>query len=188
LTPFAAPDFHPAVSRGRAREGDDAPRPLDPALVAWITGPVGIAVASRDADMVPDLAQGLGCRVTAEGRVVLVLAAAQAPGLLACLEAGAPLAVTFSVPSTNRTVQLKASSSRVGPARRADRDAVARYRVALERELASVGFPPPYTRALLAADDDGLATITFTPREAFDQSPGPLAGRRLPLHPEDPCR
>lgn len=180
--------IHRAVSRRRARDADDAPTPLDPVLVAWITGPVGIAVATRDADMVPDLAQCLGCRVTAEGRVALILAAAQAPGLLACVEAGAPLAVTFSVPSTNRTVQLKAPSGRVGPARRADRDAVGRYRVALERELASVGFPPPYTRALLAAADDDLATITFTPREAFDQTPGPLAGKRLPLHPEDPCR
>ena len=174
------------MSRGRARDPDDTPAPLDPALVAWITGPVGIAVATRDADMVPDLAQCLGCRVTPEGRVVLVIASPQAPELLACLTAGAPLAVTFSVPSTNRTVQLKAPSARVGPARRADRDAVARYRVALERELASVGFPPPYTRALLSADDAQLAAITFTPREAFDQTPGPRAGRRLALRAEDP--
>lgn len=147
---------------------------------------MGIAVATRDADMVPDLAQCLGCRVTPEGRVVLVIAAPQAPELLACLTAGAPLAATFSTPGTTRTVQLKAASARVDPARRADRDTVARYRVSFERELASVGYPPPFTRALLSADDAQLAAITFTPREAFDQTPGPHAGRRLALRGEQP--
>jgi len=136
--------------------------------------------------MVPDLVQCLGCRVTSEGRVILVIAAQQAPNVLACLEAGAALAATFSVPSTNRTVQLKAPRARVGPARRVDREAVARYRIALERELASVGFPPPYTRALLAADDAALVAVTFVPSAAYDQTPGPGAGLRLTLCAEAP--
>ncbi|MFO0624149.1 MAG: hypothetical protein U0325_00915 [Polyangiales bacterium] len=101
------------MSRVRVRDPDDTPAPLHNDLVACITGPVGIVVATRDADRVPDVAERLGCRVTPEGHVVLVIAAPQAPELLACLTAGAPLAATFSTPSPNRTVQLKAPSARV---------------------------------------------------------------------------
>lgn len=152
---------------------------VDASLASLLEGPVGIAVATSGDDLVPDLVRALGCRALADGRVVVILSRAQSEGVIECLDAGRPIAVTFSAPSSHRTVQLKATSARVAPARRADLDAVARYRRIFEAELGRVGYRPAFARALLAAPDEDLVAVTFTPCAAFDQTPGPCAGRAL---------
>jgi len=138
-----------------------------------------MALAAAGDDLVPDLVQVLGCRTLAAGRVVVIVARSQAEGVLELVEMGAPVAVTFSVPSTHRTVQLKARSASLSPAKKADREAVARYRLIFEEELFAVGFARSYTRAMLSAHDDDLVAVAFEPSEAYEQTPGPGAGHAL---------
>jgi hypothetical protein len=153
--------------------------PLALPLALLLEGPVSIVLATCSEDLVPDLVQAIGCRVLADGRVVVIVSADQAEGLVESLEAGRPLAATFSLPTTHRTVQLKATRAELAPARRADREAVERYRRAFGEELARVGFGGAYAQAIVDAEPSGLLAVTFTPTAAFDQTPGPRAGHAL---------
>lgn len=176
---------HSAPSEGSppgpsTRDAHASPLLACPGLVDLLEGPVGMALAAAGDDLVPDLVQAFGCRALADGRVVVVVARSQAEGVLELVEAGCPVAVTFSKPSTHRTVQLKARSASLSPAKKADREAVARYRRIFEEELFSLGFARAYTRAMLSAHDDDLVAVTFEPSEAYEQTPGPGAGQSLP--------
>lgn len=161
-------------------QGCRSPLLTCPGVVELLEGPVGMMIAAAGDDLVPDVVQVIGSRVLPDGRLVLVVARSQAEGVLELIEAGAPVAATFSTPSTHRTVQLKGRSASIAPAKRADREAVARYRRIFEDELAALGFARAYTRAMLSANDDDLVAITFEPVEAYEQTPGPGAGGALP--------
>ena len=65
----------------------------------------------------------------------------------------------------------------------ADLPILQRYRESMEQEVGAVGFPPTFTRAMLAHRIDDVVAIVFCPDQAFDQSPGPRAGTLL-LKPE----
>jgi hypothetical protein len=65
------------------------------------------------------------------------------------------------------------------PATEADRPLLARYLGSMEHEIGRVGYPPVVTRAMLAHKLEDVVAVTFTPEQAFDQTPGPQAGRRL---------
>lgn len=78
---------------------------LDADLAGFIQGPVSTLAASRDSDLIPSLAHTLGCTVSADRLTVrLLVAASQAPELLADLRRGAPIAVVFTRPSTHRAI------------------------------------------------------------------------------------
>jgi hypothetical protein len=56
---------------------------------------------------------------------------------------------------------------------------LAAYLASMEREIQHVGFAPQVTRAMLAHRLDEVVAVTFTPREAYDQTPGPRAGTAI---------
>jgi hypothetical protein len=61
----------------------------------------------------------------------------------------------------------------------ADLPIVSRYRDAFAAELAPLGYAPILVHTLLGFPDDELVMISFTPLEAYSQTPGPNAGRAL---------
>ncbi|MGE4242034.1 hypothetical protein [Ramlibacter sp.] len=149
-------------------------------LLAMIRGGVSVIVAARDAALRPSVMRAVGSLVSDDGRTITVfLARPQSRQLLQDLEAGSPIAVVFSQPSTHRSVQLKASRVALRPAQPAEELLLARYREAMERELANIVPDPAFTRAMLAARADQLVAVTFAPEQAFEQTPGPRAG--LPM-------
>jgi len=46
--------------------------------------------------------------------------------------------------------------------------------------LGRIGFGPDYTRTMLAYQLGDVAAVSFSPEQAFDQTPGPKAGACLP--------
>ncbi len=153
---------------------------LDPATAAFMQGALSVIVASRDARNQPDLVRAVGARVhPSRSRVTLFLVASQAAAVLADIRASRSIAVVFSQPSTARTVQLKGTDASVEPVAATDLAHVAAYAEAMVRELALVGRPPEYARALLAHDPADLVAVGFTPASAFTQTPGPNAGAPL---------
>jgi hypothetical protein len=54
-----------------------------------------------------------------------------------------------------------------------------KYCDAFVAELCPLGYDEPLIRALLWFDPNDLRAVTFTPREAFLQTPGPRAGEPL---------
>ncbi len=60
---------------------------------------------------------------------------------------------------------------------------LARYLASMEHEIQLVGHAPPLTRAMLAHQLDDVVAISFSPEQAFDQTPGPRAGEVLGAKP-----
>lgn len=158
----------------------DTPPILDPEHAAFIQGRVSIVVAGRNADLVPEVARGCACRVSADRRRVTVLVdAARSQPLLAAVESNGLVAVVVSQPSTHRTIQLKGTDARVARATVADRKASESNLTAWVEELASIGFDRELARSIRGAEIAEMVAVTFTATSAFRQTPGPGAGERL---------
>jgi hypothetical protein len=138
---------------------------------------VSVNVGSRDATLRPSLVRAIGSELSEDGSVITIfLIRAQSRQLLQDLAATGQLAVVFSEPSTHRSVQLKASRADVRNACAGDAQALERYAVAMEHEIALVGFPREVTRTMLAHRIEDVVAVSFTAEEAFEQTPGPRAG------------
>jgi hypothetical protein len=152
---------------------------LDRDAVALLEGAPSMIVATCSEDLMPNLVQAVGCRVLADGRVVVIVSRVQAESVLESLEAGQRIAVTFSRPTTVRTVQLKGEAVTISPARRVDHETVRRFRAAFAIELEQVGYGGGFGEAITDTGDAELVAITFVPTAVFEQTPGPAAGRLL---------
>ncbi len=153
---------------------------LPPELLAMMVRGVSVIVGSRDAALRPSLMRAVGSRIEAGGGTITVyLARSQSRQLLQDVAATGALAVVFSEPSTHRTLQLKASRVTQREAGPQDARALATYLASMESELLTVGIRPELTRAMLAHDLHDVVALSFTPEQAFDQTPGPRAGAAL---------
>jgi hypothetical protein len=161
-----------------------APALLPPSLVAMMARGVSVIVGSRDLANRPSVMRAVGSVVEDEGRSITVyLARSQSRQLVQDIAATGHIAVVFSEPSTHRTVQVKATRASLRNAGPADQPALDRYLASMEHEIQLVGHAPPLTRAMLAYRLDDVVAISFSPEQAFDQTPGPRAGEGLGAKP-----
>lgn len=158
-----------------------SPEPvLDEDHASFIQGGVSVVVATRDADLVPHVVRGCGCRVSRDRRRVTVLVEPARVGtVLEDIVANGLVAVVFSQPSTHRAIQLKGADARPVRVTAADRAICARHLESWVDELTRSGYRPEFARVVRGHADRGLAAIAFTPLAAFQQTPGPGAGERL---------
>lgn len=153
---------------------------LDTDNAAFLQRGVSISVGACDDGGQPCLARAIGCKVTDDlRRVTVFISATQATQVLAGIRANGAIAVVFSEPSTHRTLQLKGRETAVSGLNGADMLIVERYAGAFARELAPLGFEETVVRTLLACPPADLVALTFTPSEAYLQTPGPQAGKPL---------
>jgi hypothetical protein len=151
---------------------------IPPELLAMMARGVSVIVGSRDQALRPSMMRAMGSNVEDQGRRITVfLSRAQSQQLLRDLADGAPIAAVFSEPATHLCVQVKASRVAVRDATAQDEPLLAGYLASMEREVQRVGFPPHLTRAMLACRLPDLVAIEFEPEQAFDQTPGPRAGK-----------
>ncbi|MBS0451978.1 MAG: hypothetical protein JSS14_11745 [Proteobacteria bacterium] len=157
-----------------------APGLLSPELIDMIDRGVSVIVSSRDAALRPSLMRAVGSRINAQGTEITVyLARSQSRQLLQDLAACGRIAVVFSSPSTHRSVQVKGTGINGRAATALDLPLLQRYLQAMEFEICSIGYRLEFVRAMLAFELEDLVAISFTPSEAFDQTPGPKAGSQL---------
>jgi hypothetical protein len=156
------------------------PEPLlKPAEAHFVQGGVSISVAARTADLSPVMARALGCRVTPDRReITIFLSRSIAASVLECLEDNGAIAVVFTLPSTHQTLKLKATDARLLEIDPADLGLIQDYRRKFALDLASMGHTPEFAAAVVPMMDD-LVAVRFTPSAAFDQTPGPAAGKAL---------
>ena len=154
---------------------------LDPVTAEFICGDVSIAVASRDAANVPAIVRALGTRVSRDrASIGVFVARSQAGEVLRNIRDNAAVAVVWSRPTTNRTVQFKGRDARVEAAVSGDADLVAAHSARFVDAIVALGYPDYLPRTLMASSVDDLAVIAFTPTDGYAQTPGPNAGARLP--------
>jgi hypothetical protein len=147
----------------------------EPVRKMLLAGSATIA-ATRDESLRPALTRGWGLLVGDEGEsLTLCLGTPPGSAVRANLEANGEIAVTCSQPTTYRTVQVKGKAEVLGPPDEQQSKAVADHLAAFSAEVAGLGLGGD--PALLL--DDELLAVVVSPREVFDQTPGPGAGRRL---------
>ncbi|KQT14111.1 hypothetical protein [Ramlibacter sp. Leaf400] len=153
-------------------------------LLAMMSRGVSVIVGSRDEALRPSLMRAVGSEVATDGASITVfLARSQSRQLLQDIASTGHVAAVFSEPSSHRTVQLKARQASIRAATEADRPALDSYLASMEHEIERVGYTRVMARAMLAHRLEDLVAVTFTPEQAFDQTPGPRAGSTLGSRP-----
>lgn len=147
-------------------------------MLAAVARGMSVMVSSHDSRLRPSLMRAAGTDVSPDGRVFTVyLSRSQSRQLLQDIATTGHLAVVYNEPATHRTLQLKAGSAVVRAAGEQDRPALEHSVASLQGQFVLVGHPPEGIRKMLAYRLDDLVAVSFTPDEAFDQTPGPRAGQ-----------
>jgi hypothetical protein len=155
---------------------------LDNTLTDFLAGPVAINVASHDAALLPSVARGFGCRVSADGRrITAFLSVRSAEAVLRDLRAGAPVAVVFSRPQTHATLQFKGIGAAILPLAPGDREIMRAYGEAFRTEITALGYDDDFASKFVAPANDDAVAVEFTPNAVYEQTPGPEAGKPLPV-------
>lgn len=158
------------------------PDALPDEVAAFIQSGLSITVAGRDERLVPSIAKGVGCRVGEQGREITVMVFADAAEtVMRDIAHNRQVAVVFTRPSTNRTVQLKGHDARSVPVGPAEAALVRRHLALFADDLRPMGWDATYVDMLFLHDWSQLMAIRFTPHGAFAQTPGPDAGRPMAL-------
>jgi len=153
---------------------------IDAAQAAFLQGGVSISAASCGARPFPSVCRVLACSVAEDRcRLTVMVARSCAQDLLEDVGHSGRIAVVFSQPSTNRTIQIKGDRAHPGAPDALLLDAVRIHSDAFVNEVVPLGFAAPVVRSLLDFPDDDIVSIAFTPTAAYDQSPGPRAGAPL---------
>ena len=153
---------------------------LDSDNAAFIQTGVSISLASCAPDGLPSMSRGLGCKLIDEGRQVGVfLRRSQSLALLDNIRSSGRIANVFSLPSSNRTLQLKGSDVRILPFAPEELPVIERHIADFVLEVVPLGMSEAVVRAILAYTPDDLVTVTYSPSAAFSQTPGPKAGTPL---------
>lgn len=153
---------------------------LDPETAAFIQTGVSISLAACGRNRLPSMSRALGCKLSEDGREIRVfLRRSQSLALLDHIQDSGQVANVFSLPSNNRTLQLKGSDAHVTPFDPADRATIDRHIAEFVREVIPLGMPELVVHTILAYEPDDLVTVVYSPSSAFSQTPGPKAGTPL---------
>ncbi|MBK8890413.1 MAG: hypothetical protein IPN75_08395 [Dechloromonas sp.] len=153
---------------------------LDRDNAAFIQTGVSISLAACGPDRLPSMSRGLGCRLEDGGRQVSVfLRRSQSLELIGNILCNGRVANVFSLPSSNRTLQLKGTDARITPFVPDDLSVIERHVADFIVEVLPLGMCEAVVRAILAYRPDDLVTVTYSPSAVFSQTPGPKAGERL---------
>jgi hypothetical protein len=164
-----------------------APDPITPPMLtdsgALLRRSVSVIVGTRDAGNRPHVVRALGYRVHPSGAptngLTIFLDRAVAEPVVADVRDNGQVAVVFSEPSTHKTVQFKSASARIEPQQPGDAALVLDYVERIVIEICSLGYPSEVIAGMFAHQPDSLINLSFVPDQAFDQTPGALAGQPL---------
>jgi hypothetical protein len=156
---------------------------IDDQLKAFLESGVSVLVGTRDSGLNPEITRAWGVRVSKDRRSVrLCVPLATSRKTLENLDENGQIAVSFSLPTSYKTIQLKGHCIETVEPNTGDLRAVERHREAFCSLNEGLGVPrlllDSFWRAELASSPV-LVAIRFHPDQAFDQTPGPKAGSPL---------
>jgi hypothetical protein len=161
-------------------EGDDwgagAVGVIGPETASFLAGGVAIMVASRDAELQPEISRGWGPEVRDEGGAVRICLIAPPPSpARANLAGNRAIAMNCTMPSSYRAVQIKGTVLEVGDPTAEDLERAREHAARFVGETVKVGAPAPSEHYIAAID----LAVTLAASEVYDQTPGPKAGARV---------
>lgn len=150
---------------------------IDDELKELLEGGVAVVVGTADAAMRPHVTPGWGPRVMGDRcSIHLFLESARAEQAIADLQATGRIAMTVADPVSYRSVQIKGCFIGTTPVTPDEETWVQRHRDAFASTTALVGESPEAIRNAWMQD---VVRVEFEAERAFDQTPGPMAGRPL---------
>jgi hypothetical protein len=154
---------------------------IDSDNARFIQTGVSISLAACAPDRLPSMCRGMGCKVTEDGRLVSIFVKRlQAAELLDNIRSsGGRVANVFSLPSSNRTLQLKGVDARILPFDPQDLPIVKAHIDDFVREVLPLGMQEDVVRCVFSCSADDLVTVVYSPCAAFSQTPGPKAGEPI---------
>ena len=153
---------------------------LDRDNAAFILTGVSISLASCGPDRLPSMSRGLGCKLIDGGhQISIFIRLSQSQELLGNIRSSGRVANVFSLPSSNRTLQLKGSDARIVPFAPEDLPVIEAHIADFLLEVVPLGMSEAVVRAILDYQPDDLVSVVYSPCAAFSQTPGPKAGAPL---------
>jgi hypothetical protein len=151
---------------------------LDEHAVAFVHGGVAAVVATRDGDLRPQITRAWGPHLSADGSALTICVVAPAGSKTReNLDSNGAIAVVCCPPTIARAIQFK---GKVVATNQPDADDLVRadeHMRAFGEECARIGLSASDVRQLFRRSE--LLAVQVDISEAFEQSPGPTAGRRL---------
>lgn len=138
-------------------------------IVVGVVGPGGRALGGR----------ALAARVARDAAIRVIYPDEGNDAITKAAQSGGPIAVTFSAPLSHRTLQIKGFSSRTEHLEPDDEVCVRQQGDAFAAILVAVGHSPVFVKAFSDYLSSTLLVFSFPAEEAFEQTPGPGAGRSL---------
>lgn len=148
-------------------------------LAEFCQSGVSIITASCERDRRPVAGRALGCRIDVSGTVRLVVRSDTNEAVRNAVSQGGGLAVTFSQPTTHRSIQFKATLAKICDPEASDQQLAAVQTAGFRAELVAVGYTETLASRYCSFEPDRLFAIEFVPVLAFVQTPGPGAGAPL---------
>jgi hypothetical protein len=144
---------------------------------------VTVLVATRDADLVPEMVRGWGLRVLPDPQQLEVcIAECTGRQTLDNLADNGQVAITVTIPSTYRSIQFKGRAVEMSAPLPEDYEHLDRDRESFIAAVGQVGLLRPLAARVFAAEMEispAMVKIRLGIREIFEQTPGPRAGSRL---------
>lgn len=153
--------------------------PLPAELVEFVQGGVSLLIGTCGPDLFPESARAGGLRVwPCACKLTLLMPKGTGEVTIANLRANGRLAVTMSQVETHRTLQVKGTVLEIRDGNDDDHALSLRYAAAFRKSLAWVGLPEGLTEGLTLWP---AWAIDLEISHVYAQTPGPLAGVKMPL-------
>ena len=150
-------------------------------LVDFVESGVSVLIGTRDAALEPEAQRAVGAIASRDrSRIEVLVPELTGRRTLANLEAGSPVAVTFSRIVDHRTVQVKGPCAAVRAANAQEVVVALRYVAAFTEALYFIGMSRATARRLRI---EPLWVVEVVVGELFEQTPGPSAGEKLGARP-----
>lgn len=147
---------------------------IDDEVAAVLAGPLMILVSTRDPAGRATIGRGSGI-LRDKGGLAVLMSRSLWPGAASGAVEGGPIAVTCARPHDYRTYQVKGMITAVAPAGPAEAAEGTAYVARMLGVMGALGVSRLQLSQTLT--DRDLLRIDIRPREVFDQTPGPTAGR-----------
>jgi hypothetical protein len=150
---------------------------VDADVAAFLCAGVAAVAASRDDRLRPEITRAWGPELSPDGcSLRICVASTSGSKMISNLERNGELAVTFTLPTTYRSVQIKGTCRNVAEATAEELARVGRHVDAFVDQAEQVGVPRVIGTRFA---EPPFMAVTIEIRELYDQTPGAGAGRPL---------
>lgn len=167
------------TSSGQLSTGKSDAKVLSDEIVEFIESGLSIIVGVVGTNGRAQTGRALAARVVGRSTIRIIYPSEGNSAVMATAQAGGPIAVTFSAPLSHRTIQIKGGLCKTEPLDPEDQINADRQAEAFAGVLRALGHTAAFVKAICDYRSSTLRVLSFPAEAAFEQTPGPGAGRSI---------